>query len=128
MKQFNRQKGSEGEEIAADYLRKNGYEIIDTNYSVKFGEIDLIVSTHSESSGRVLVFVEVKLKTTDDFGTPEEMIGKSKLFQVQRMAQLYLMQNPEIERTYDSFRIDAVCIVGSKNKIVRINHYQNVTF
>lgn len=123
MKQFNRQKGGEGEEIAAKYLRKRGYQILEQNYSVKFGEIDLVVSQNN-----ILIFVEVKLKTTDDFGTPEEMIGKAKLSQVERMAQLYLMQNPQIEEMFDSFRIDAVCIVGSKNNVERIKHYENVTF
>ena len=127
MKQFNRTKGSEGEEIAVEYLRTKGYEILEKNYSVKFGEIDLIIAKDN-----VLVFVEVKLKTTDDFGTPEEMIGKGKLAQVQRMAQLYLMQNPEMESLYDIFRIDAVCIVGLPSQgfgeVKRISHYENITF
>ena len=118
MKQFNRTKGSEGEEIAVEYLRTKGYQILEKNYSVKFGEIDLIIAKDN-----VLVFVEVKLKTTDDFGTPEEMIGKGKL---------YLMQNPEMESLYDIFRIDAVCIVGLPSQgfgeVKRISHYENITF
>lgn len=131
MKQFNRKKGSVGEKIAADFLFKKGYKILEKNYSTKFGEIDLIV-THSTSSGRVLVFVEVKSKETEDFGTPEEMIGRKKLMQVQRTAELYLMKNPDIEKKYDSLRIDAVCIVGppsqSLGEVKRIDHYENLTF
>ena len=118
-KQFNRMVGKEGEEIAADYLRKKEYKIIENNYQTKFGEIDLIATKNN-----ILVFVEVKLKQTEDFGTPEEMIGSSKLSQVQRMAEFYLMDNPGIAKKYDSYRIDAVCIVQGS----RITHYENLTF
>jgi putative endonuclease len=121
VKRFNRKKGSWGEEIAADYLSQKGFQILEKNYSVKFGEIDLIASKNG-----VLVFVEVKLKTTEDFGTPEEMIGKRKLAQVQRMAELYLLQNPEVDKKHKKYRIDAVCVVGTRQNIERINHYENV--
>ena len=79
MKQLNRLIGKQGEEMAAELLRNKGYQILDQNNSTKWGELDLIV-THSTSSGQaILVFVEVKLKTTEDYGTPEEMIGKNRL-------------------------------------------------
>jgi len=118
-KQFNRKVGYEGEEIAAKYLIDKGYKILEKNYYTRFGEIDLIASKNDG-----LTFVEVKLKYGDDFGTPEEMIGAPKLFQVQRMAEFYLMDKPDMARKYDSYQIDAICIV--KNK--RINHYENLTF
>jgi len=119
MKQLNREVGKRGEEIAEEYLVKKGYKILEKNYSTKFGEIDLIATKDS-----VLVFIEVKLKQTEDFGTPEEMIGTLKLAQVQRMAEFYLMDNPDVAKKYDSYRIDAVCIVGND----RITHYENLTF
>ena len=120
MKQFNRIKGKEGEEMAAKFLKENGYQIIDQNNSTKWGELDLIAS-----KDEILVFVEVKFKQTEDYGTPEEMIGKNKLMQVRRTAEMYLLTNPDIANKFDSYQIDAVCIVEETE---RITHYENITF
>ncbi len=119
-KQFNRIKGKDGEEMAAHYLRENGYQIIDQNNSTKFGELDLIATKND-----ILVFVEVKFKQTEDFGTPEEMIGINKLNQVRRTAELYLLTNPDIAKNYDKYQIDAICIVEETG---RISHHENLTF
>ena len=70
-KQFNRIKGKDGEEIAVKFLRERGYQILEQNNSTKWGELDIIASKND-----ILIFVEVKLKTTEDYGTPEEMIGQ----------------------------------------------------
>ena len=124
VKQFNRKVGKEGEEIAAKFLLDKGYKILERNYHTRFGEIDLIASKNN-----VLAFVEVKLKHGNDFGTPEEMIGYSKLSQVQRMAQFYLMDKPKMAAIYKTYSIDAVCIMmGEDGEIKRINHYDNLTF
>ena len=81
------------------------------------------------SQDNVLTFVEVKLKRGDDFGTPEEMIGSSKLSRVTRMAEFYLTDKPEMTKKYDSFSIDAVCIVINEwGEVERINHYENIGF
>lgn len=116
---FNRKVGAAGEEIAADYLRKKGFRIREMNYATKWGELDLIATKDD-----VLVFVEVKLKSSGDFGTPEEMIGPKKLAQVGRTAERYLLDNPDMAEKYGSYRIDAVCIIQNE----RINHYENLTF
>lgn len=123
-KTFNRLVGTKGEEIAEKFLKGKGFLIIEKNYATRFGEIDLIVANHG-----ILVFCEVKLKEGEDFGTPEEMIGPKKLFQVERMANLYLVDNSKISKKYQSFRIDAVCIVlNEKGETQRIDHYENITF
>ena len=119
-KQFNRIKGKDGEDIAAKFLKDKGYKIIDQNNSTKFGEIDIIAS-----QGETLLFVEVKFKQTEDFGTPEEMIGKNKLAQVKRTAEMYLLTNPDMAEKYERYQIDAVCIVEETG---RISHYENVSF
>ena len=128
-KQFNRSLGKLGEDKASEYLIKKGFKIVERNYSTKFGEIDLIV-THSTGSGQaILSFVEVKLKHGDDFGTPEEMIGESKLARVQHMAEFYLLENPDKAKIYEAYSIDAVCMVTNENgEVERINHYENLTF
>lgn len=119
-KTFNRLKGKEGEEMAVKFLKEYGYTIIDQNNSTKFGELDIIATKNN-----ILVFVEVKFKQTEDYGTPEEMIGKNKLIQVQRTAEMYLLNNPDIAKTYDRYQIDAVCIVEDTG---RITQYENLTF
>ncbi len=124
MKQLNRVVGTNGERIAADFLQKKGFRILERNYSTKFGEIDLIAT-----KDKILVFVEVKLKQGDDFGTPEEMIDSSKLSQVIRMAEFYLVDNSKMAKKHESYRIDAVCIVANfDGGIERINHYENIGF
>lgn len=122
---FNRLKGKEGEEMAVKFLRENGYTVIDQNNSTKFGELDIIATRSAGSGQAILVFVEVKFKQTEDFGTPEEMIGKNKLMQVQRTAEMYLLNNPDIAKNYDRYQIDAICIVEDTG---RITHHENITF
>lgn len=119
MKQFNRLKGKQGEEMAVQFLKENGYSIIDQNNSTKFGELDIIATKNN-----ILVFVEVKFKQTDDFGTPEEMIGKNKLMQVQRTAEMYLLTNPDMAKSFQRYQIDAICIVEDTG---RITHYENIS-
>ncbi len=134
MKQFNRLKGNQGEELAVKWLIDHGYQIIDQNNSTKFGELDIIATrwagattelSRMPSGQAILVFVEVKFKQTEDYGTPEEMIGKNKLMQVQRTAEMYLLNNPDIAKTYDRYQIDAICIVEETG---RITHYENISF
>lgn len=123
-KQLNKTLGKLGEDKAADFLRKKGYQVLEQNNSTKWGELDLIATKNG-----TLIFIEVKLKSTEDYGTPEEMIGKNKLAQVRRTAEMYLLNNPDMANKYDQYQIDAVCIVGpSGDEVKRITHYENLTF
>ena len=73
--------------------------------------------------------MEVKLKVGDDFGTPEEMIDRKKVRQIEKTAQSFLMENPEYESRYESLRIDAVCIVlDAGGQVKRISQYENIGF
>ncbi len=119
-KTFNRLKGNQGEEMASKWLMDHGYQIIERNNSTKYGELDIIVSKNE-----ILVFVEVKFKQSEDFGTPEEMIGLNKLNQVRRTAEMYLLTNSDIAKHFERYQIDAICIV---EKSGRITHYENLTF
>ena len=124
MKVFNRELGKRGEEIAKSYLEKKGYKIVSKNFRNRFGEIDLVATNKGK-----IIFIEVKLKIGDSFGSPEEMINSKKLFQVQKTAWAFLKQNPEIAQKYQIYRIDAVCIVlGEGDRVLRISHYENMTF
>lgn len=117
VKQFNFNKGRGGEEEARRFLVDKGFELVEMNYTNDIGEIDLIMIDKE-----ILVFVEVKFKTDDRYGQPEEMISKGKLTRVRRIAEVYLLLNPKMRRKYLKQRIDAVCILGEE-----IRHYENVT-
>ncbi|MFH1601681.1 MAG: YraN family protein [Candidatus Shapirobacteria bacterium] len=122
MKQFNYQKGKLGEEAAKNYLIKKGYKILESNFSTRFGEIDLIALKN-----KVLIFVEVKAKEGENFGLPEEMINSHKIFQIKRMAEVYLQQNQDLAAKYPLWRLDAVCLVyNAEGEIDRINHYESL--
>jgi putative endonuclease len=124
MKKFNKILGERGENIAKKYLGSKGYKIIEQNFETKFGEIDLIAAMDKK-----LIFVEVKLKVCEDFGRPEEMINHHKLRQIESTGIIYLQKFPEIDKYYCQKQIDAVCIVlGREGEIIRINHYENITF
>jgi len=116
VKAENFNKGRYGEEVALKYLQEKGYELVEQNFTNEYGtkgEIDLIMRDKDR-----LVFIEVKYKYNDKMGLPEEAIGKSKLAQVKRIAQIYVvMKRPKEEK----FRIDAVCILGDV-----IKHYENI--
>jgi putative endonuclease len=126
MKEFNKvqnyKKGKEGEEIAREFLIKKGFKLIESNYSNNLGEIDIIMSDKNW-----LVFVEVKLKIGDKYGSPEEMINKNKLSQVRRVAESFLVLESAVAKGFLKYRIDAVCIVLDEDKTVRsIKHYENL--
>ena len=77
----------------------------------------------------MLVFVEVKLKIGDQYGSPEEMITPHKITQVQNTATAFLLKNVKLEAEFDSWRIDAVCIVlGEDKQILSLNHWENISF
>jgi putative endonuclease len=88
MREQNRAKGRIGEDIAVKYLKKHKYQIVERNYSNKLGEIDIIAL-----DGDYLVFVEVKMRETTQFGMPREAVTIYKQRHIIRAAQLYLYQN-----------------------------------
>src|SRR5437868_218552 len=94
--------GIKGEDLAASFLRKKGYTIIDRNFHARGGEIDIIAL-----ESNTLVFIEVKARSTSQFGSPLEAITKWKLNSIIRTAQFYKVTHPQLP---NSMRIDAVAI------------------
>lgn len=108
--------------VARDYLAKKGYEILESNFQTRFGEIDLICTKDGK-----LIFTEVKLKIGEAFGAPEEMIDAKKVCQVQKTAERFLLENPQVAAKYPVYQIDAVCIVAEADgQISRLDHYKNL--
>lgn len=124
--------GKRGEEFAASYLRRNGYQIIDRNFRIRGGEIDLIAIDYapvSELAGgkkeKTLVFIEVKTRTSNAFGTPLEAIGYYKLRTLQKAAYLYKMKHPELPSL---MRIDAVSVIlNAKKELLEIDLVKSIT-
>ena len=79
--------GRQGEELAAQALRANGYRILERNVRSRMGEIDLVAQ-----DGRTLCFVEIRAKKSLRFGWPEESVGRLKKMRLVRLAQWYLQR------------------------------------
>ncbi|ADD69173.1 protein of unknown function UPF0102 [Denitrovibrio acetiphilus DSM 12809] len=93
--------GKKGEKKAACFLEKQGYAIVEMNYRCKFGEIDII----AEKNG-VLIFVEVKTRSTDKFGLGYESVTLSKQQKLFKTAQHYMVENGEMPAQFDVISID----------------------
>ena len=118
MKQHNLVTGRMGQEIAREYLEKKGYKTIEQNYKTKYAEIDLVSRDKNE-----LVFIEVRTKRGEDFGTPEETINNKKMRKLWGNAKAYTV----FKKWQGPYRVDAICVVlRYNNKIERINHYENI--
>ncbi|MGP1569527.1 MAG: YraN family protein, partial [Eubacteriales bacterium] len=110
--------GKKGEEIACKYLESKNYRVLERNYRLSFGEIDLI-ATH----GKTVVFVEVKTRMNMNYGLPGESITANKIHSIEKVANFYISQKGF--RDWD-FRIDAVEILIIKGKPY-IRHLENIT-
>jgi len=113
-----------GEELAVKFLRKKGYKIINRNFRKGYGEIDIIAIDCSEKE-KVLAFIEVKTRTSGNFGTPLESITFWKMKSLIKTAQFYKLVNPGLP---NSMRIDAISIVlSSSNQPKEIEHIKNIS-
>lgn len=70
----NQAKGKYGEDLAVSFLEEKGFEIIERNYRYKRGEIDIIAMFENV----LLVFIEVKIRKNDDFGSPETFVSNKQ--------------------------------------------------
>lgn len=110
--------GNRGEALAAQYLKSLGYTIRERNWRCPVGELDIIAEKDS-----VLVFVEVRTRRGDRFGTPEESITSIKQAKLLEVALTYLDEHDEPDRNW---RVDVVAIeIGRRNEVVRIDLIEN---
>lgn len=107
-----------GEKLAADFLLKNGYKILEKNFRKGWGEIDIVAV-----DGDTLVFVEVKTKTSNKFGTPFEAITSFKIKALERTAMLYKKLHPKLS---DALRIDAVSVMIENGNSPKIELIKNI--
>lgn len=117
--------GKKGEDIATEYLTKKGYKILERNFRKGYGEIDIICLSPSTSSrSKILVFVEVKTRTSGQFGTPLEAITFWKLRPLIKTVQYYASLHPELPH---ELRIDAISVVLNELNEPTIEHIKNIS-
>lgn len=111
----NRQFGDCGEDLACEYLKKNGYEILERNvHFSKFCEIDIIAKYKNK-----IVFIEVKTRKSDGFGKPLESITKTKYENIKKGVLFYIQENK-----IKNYQIDAIGITLKPE--LKIEHIKNV--
>ena len=100
--------GKEGEELAVEFLKKQGYRILERNFTTKFGEID-IIARH----GGTVCFIEVKFRGQDRFGTPYDALDRRKQYRISKSALAYLKIS---KQTDSNCRFDLVAIRQNTNE------------
>jgi putative endonuclease len=114
--------GKAGEILAVQHLESLDYEVVEKNFRAGKGEIDIIAWTPTKP--KTLVFVEVKTRSSDFFGSPEAFVGKDKQRIVAATAGAYMQKIK-----YDwAIRFDIVAIMIRKSGVPEINHIEDAWF
>lgn len=108
--------GKEGEKLAADFLKKNGYRIIDKNFRCPLGEIDIVAREKG-----TIVFVEVKTRKSSKLGYPEQAVGIRKQKKMSQLALWYL-QKRKLADISARFDVVAITMLPSGNEIKLIKN------
>ncbi len=118
----NREKGNLGEDIAAEYLQSLGYEILERNYTVRGGEIDIIAKDSD-----ALVFVEVKTRIGDDYSGAEAVDVRKCAFLVSAAEKFVLDKNESASEM--RARFDLVDIYFPEDgEQPKVRHSKNIIF
>ena len=111
----NQRIGKWGEETAVEYLMQKGCEIIGQNVRTPYGEIDIVAK-----QGETIIFIEVKTRTSNTMGLPEEAITSRKREHMIACAEHYAT-----EHEIDSWQIDVISIEGKPGAIPIITYFEN---
>jgi putative endonuclease len=122
--------GNRGEEYAVSLLIHEGWQIVERNFRIRGGEIDIIAidpgsDTNPMGKEQTLVFVEVKTRSSNEFGEPLESIGYHKMRALVRATQFYKMNHPKLP---ELMRIDAVSVlVNDLGELMDIELVKNIS-
>ena len=105
--------GKKGEGKALRFLKKKGYRIIEKNYVCKLGEMDIIAKEKD-----TLAFIEVKTRTTTEFGPPQLAVNSSKQRQLSKVALNYLKEK-QLEEVKARFDVVAI-LLGQKGEQIEL--------
>ncbi|MFN8326493.1 YraN family protein [Flavobacterium sp.] len=110
--------GKLGEELAVDFLQKNGYDILETNWVFQKAEIDIIAQKDN-----TLVAVEVKTRSSIDFGLPQDFVKPKKIQLLVKAINEYVVSNDlDVEVQFD------IIAVNKEEKDFNIEHIKNAFF
>ena len=110
---YNKRKlGGEKEQLAGEFLERQGYQILEYNFYSRWGEIDIVAREDD-----YYVFLEVKYRSSDRNGFPEEAVGYGKMQHMTKAAQYYLLRHGLPEDT--PCRLDVVAILGRECHLIR---------
>lgn len=114
---INKTTGDRGEQIAAEYIIKNGFRVLERNYRYKRAEIDIIALKNEQ-----LIFVEVKTRTGSFFGNPEEAVDEKKAEMIMMAANHYIFEN-----SWDmDIRFDIISVLMNPN--LKIYHFEDAFY
>lgn len=108
--------GKKAEELAAEYLQKNGYKILARNFRYQKAELDLVAEKNS-----LIVVVEVKARSTDVFNLPQEAVNKRKIKLIVSAANYFMEEYNKNQEV----RFDIISVLPDENKNLIIEHITN---
>ena len=111
--------GQQGEALACTFLSEKGYELLETNWRYKRAEVDIIAK-----DGKILVFIEVKTRSTDYFGAPEAFITDKKKRLLSDAASAYM---EEIGHDWE-IRFDYVSVIYKDKGNFYLKHFEDAFF
>ena len=110
--------GNFGENEAEKFLRKNGYKILERNYTTKLGEIDIIAQKDN-----YICFVEVKTRSNENYGTPRDAVNYHKQKKIISVAKYYMLtKNKDMFLRFD---VIEVVVNKDKTKVEKIEHIED---
>ena len=110
--------GKLGEELAVEFLQKNGYKILETNYVFQKAEIDIIAKKQN-----VLAVVEVKTRSSIDFGLPQDFVKPKKIQLLVKAINEYVVSNDlDVEVRFD------IIAIHKENGKFNIEHLEDAFF
>ena len=115
---YHNELGKIGEQLAVDYLARNGYTILERNFIYDKAEIDIIAQEKD-----TIVVIEVKTRNSEVFGDPQEFVSKNKIKLLVKAANEYLISNNiDLE-----VRFDIIAILKNKN-IEKLEQFKNAFY
>ncbi len=111
----NQKIGKWGEDAVTTYLEQRGYEIITRNARTPYGEIDIVAK-----QADITIFVEVKTRTSNKMGLPEESVNPRKQAHMLACAEYYAAENG-----IDHWQIDVISVEGKVGLEPKITHFEN---
>ena len=110
--------GKLGEELAVDFLHKNGYDLLETNWVFQKAEIDIIAQKEN-----ILAIVEVKTRSTVDFGLPQDFVKPKKIQLLVKAVNEYVISNElDVEIRFD------IIAIHKEGKNYKIEHIEDAFY